>query len=358
LPKAPPSGDVPGLLRWQSAACGKVTPLYQRLLADAADDAAAGGPTAALLAPYADRPMATAPALRLMGAVHRLVLAGELPELAKFYPSAGGNEPPEGAWPLFRAALCERGDEITALLREPVQTNETGRAAVLYAGLITLAHRFGLPIRLLEIGASAGLNLRADRFGYRTSAGVYGDPESPLVLDEPWLGTPAAPLATPVRVVDRRGCDPLPVDVTRAEDRVRLESLVWADQLDRLARLRAAIEVAERVPAGVDKADDTAGWLADRLAETEPGTLTLVWHSVMRQYVESDAWNAVTTLLAEVGEHASSDSPLAVLAFEPELDDLNKPRFAAWLTTWPGGPAELLGLSVGHGTPFEWHTAK
>lgn len=360
LPPPPPDGDLPAALRWQAAGCGRRSPLYRGLLTSAAADAAAGGPISTLLVGYADQPMATVPGLRLMGAVHHLVLSGALPELAPFFPSVGGSAPPEGAWPVLRQVLAEQPTLIGSLLDAPVQTNETGRAAVLFAGLLVLAHRTGLPVRLLEIGASAGLNLRADRFGYRVTLPgtsgpvVLGDRDSPLVLDDSWVGTPSVPLRTPVRVVERRGCDPAPIDPTDPAGRLRLESLVWADEAERLARLRGALAVAERVPARVDRATDTAGWLADRLAESMPGVLTLVWHSVVRQYVDHDAWIAVDELLADVGESATGDAPLARLGFEPELDDRGRLRFAARLTCWPDGQSRLLGTADGHGTPFVW----
>lgn len=359
LPPFPQPGDVPAILRWQAAACGKGAPLYQRLLTAAGADAEAGGPTVALLAPYADRPSDAAPGLRLLAAVHRLVLAGEAPELARFYPSAGGSGPAESVWPAFRQVLVDRGDAIAGLMKEPVQTNETGRSAALYAGLLALVHHTGLPVRLLEFGASAGLNLRADHFAYRTTDGaLLGDPTSPLVLEDPWRGAAPVPLNTPIRVVERRGCDPAPVDPADPAARARLEALIWADHADRLARIRAAFEVAARVPAPVDQASDTVAWLADRLAEPVPGTVTVVWHSVVRPYVAPAAWEAIRVLLVEVGEHATSDAPLAVLGLEPEADERGRLRVAARLTSWPGGEARLLGTADGHGTPFTWHAGE
>ncbi|WP_051571357.1 DUF2332 domain-containing protein [Cryptosporangium arvum] len=354
LPPFPAPGDLPGHLRWQAAGCGDRAPLSRALLRAAADDAESGGPTAALLAPYVDRPAADAPGLRFLAAAHYLVLNGSLPELARFYPSAGGTEPFDGAWEPLHKALIERPDEFAARLTAPVQTNETGRAAALYGGLAVLTHHTGLPIRLLEIGASAGLNLRADRFGYRVDGTVYGGQDSPLILDEPFRGIPPVPLGTRVSVVERRGCDPHPLDPADAEHRRRLESLVWAEQVNRLERLRAAIAVAGRVPAEVDRTADTAGWLADRLAEASPGTVTLVWHSVVQSYVDHDAWRAIEALLDEVGEHTGGDAPLARLAFEPETDEDGRGRFAARLTLWPDGTSHLLGTTNGHGIPFAW----
>jgi hypothetical protein len=346
-----PAGLVEELHR-QADRCRPSSPLYAALLPRLAEDVQAGGVAARLLAPYADEPLATVPGLRLLGAVHRLVLEGRLPRLAAYYPTAGGTKPPEEAWPAFHSTLVEHADELRPLIAAPLQTNETGRAAVLFGGAMVVAAATGLPLRLLEIGASAGLNLRMDRFAYRVGGRLLGEATSPVVLDEPWIGTPPAPAGTRVRVVERRGCDPLPIDPTSDDGAVRLASLIWADA-DRLARLRAAIAVAAEVPATVDRAsaDD---WLDERLAEPTPGAATVVWHSVVRQYVDPARWRRVGALLLRAGEFATVDAPLAHLAFEPDLEPDGHYVFTLRLTLWPGGRTETLATAGAHGTPVRW----
>ena len=102
-------------------------------------------------------------ALRLCGGLHALVRAGAVPELAKLYPPA---PLPEGdvLWAALAPAPGE--DELATWLERAPQTNEVGRSAVLMAGLLALAERFPQPMHLLELGASAGLNLRLDAYGY------------------------------------------------------------------------------------------------------------------------------------------------------------------------------------------------
>src|SRR5438034_5449361 len=107
---------------------------------------------------------ASALALRFMGAVHRLVLEGRAPALARHYPSAGGEAGLEGAWAAFRDTLEQHRDTLRALVTSPVQTNEVGRSAALLGGFLLVARETGLPLRLLELGASAGLNLRWDHY--------------------------------------------------------------------------------------------------------------------------------------------------------------------------------------------------
>ena len=180
-------------LRVQAGHCATYgSPLYEGLLLRAADDALAGGPVWRL---FEGRDVAAADSapLSLMGAVHRLALTGRTPGLAPFLPSvaiAEGREPqaeapdPAAAWPEFAAVIDGLRDEIADLLGRPIQTNEVGRAAALLGGFLDVAGR-GRPLRLAELGTSAGLNLRWDRFRYEDA---WGDPASPVRFREVFAG--------------------------------------------------------------------------------------------------------------------------------------------------------------------------
>ena len=155
------SERLAAVLRQQETWCARLgSPLYAALLGAAAGDVEMGGPTLAVLAGHDDDPLGSALALRLLGAVHCLVLDGRAPALARHYPSAGGDAGPDGAWPAFRDLLEAQRDTVRTLVDRPVQTNEAGRSAALLGGFFTVARETGLPLRLLELGSSAGLNLR------------------------------------------------------------------------------------------------------------------------------------------------------------------------------------------------------
>jgi hypothetical protein len=330
------------LVRWQRS------PLYIRLMGAAADDIDTGGVVARLFAGISTPP-GSVPQLRLMGALHYLVLAGHAPALAAFYPSAGGNRAADGVWPVAKAVMDEQFDHVRARLHRTVQTNEPGRSAVLFAGLLWLTDRHRRPIRLLEVGASAGLNLLVDRYSYAVDGRELGDPDSPLRFVDPWMPPPPIDLpgaASALRIVARAGCDLSPLDPTRAEDQLTLLSYIWPDELHRIDRMRAALSVAERNPVAV-AARRASEWLPEVLADGRGDELTVVWHSVMRQYVEPDEWAAI--------ERALSRHPGAVrLSMEPSRD---RPAPMQLTVHDPvGTPAIALAACDDHGLPIRWET--
>ncbi|WDZ85779.1 DUF2332 domain-containing protein [Micromonospora cathayae] len=329
---------------------------YADLLRRAAADVRAGGPCGTLLKRYAQTPVSGVLPLRLLGGVHALVLAGRAPELARYYPSAGGSCRPgdeDARWAAFRAVVEAEPAALDDWLRRPPQTNEVGRASLLITGLLYAASHLGdLPVRLVELGTSAGLNLRADRFRVEASGFAWGPVDSPVRLPDAWRGPvpdwlPTAGAAYPeLTVVERIGCDPQPLDPTDPDDVLALRAYVWPEHTARAARLAGALELAGQVPATVV----TAG-AADFLAgiEPRPGTLTVVWHSVMRQYVPDEEWARVD---AELGRLARADAPVAYLAFEPypERDLTRSPR-CRLLARLGDGPTRILAEGHPHGLP-------
>lgn len=339
--------------RRQSRHCLPGSPLSSALLAAMAADLDADGPTADVMRPYAGDDATSVPALRLLGALHRLVLEREAPELATHYPSVGGSAPVRAAWPAARRLLAEQSGRLTELAGRPCQTNEAGRSAVLLGALHTLTTRYGLPIRLLEIGASAGLNLNVDHYGYAVGSRVLGAADSPLRLQEPWRGYPPADLGQQVDIVERAGCDRDPVDTTTTDGRLTLTSFVWADWIERLERLRAAMAVAAEHPLVVDRAH-AAPWLSRRLGRPRPGSLTVVWHSVFWYYVDAAEQGELDRVIAAAGARATATAPLALVGMENVEARTGRSRFDVSLTTWPGGQQEVLGTTEGHGIPTTW----
>lgn len=330
----------------QIAGCEHLgSPLYARLLRELLADHRAGGITAELLDGRSDRPIHDAVPLRLLGAVHRVVLRGEAPELAEVYPSAGGRDDGRPLLEQFSAVVRRHRGEIELGMTRTVQTNEVGRAAVLVGGFSLLAARSGLPLDLLEVGASAGLLTRWDGYRYETPDAAVGDPASPLRFTDGWTEPP--PLH-PIEVARRRACDLAPVDAFTEDGRSTLLSFVWPDQDARFARLQAALDIAARWPLVIDRADAGA-WLARELGDRQPGTTTVVYHTIVWQYLPRETRLAVRAALAAAGETAIASAPVAWLRMEPAgaVADLR-------LTTWPGGEEEVLATAGFHGADVNW----
>jgi hypothetical protein len=337
--------------REQAEACAAMgSPMYADLLARAAQDIAAGGVVRDVLRGYEDAPGRSAMALRLLGSVHRLVLERRAGALAAYYPSVGGRWEPERAWEAFLALLREQPGEVAEWLDRAPQTNEVGRASALYGGLLQLP--WELPVRLFEIGSSAGLNLRADRFAYVDDSGsVFGEEGSPVRLDPAWRGRRLVGGRRP-EVVERSGCDVLPVDATTTEGRTLLTAYVWPDQLVRLERLRGALRLAADVPAQVSR--ESASSFVGRL-ELADGRTTVLWHSIMWQYLSTEEQQTVTALVEELGAGADERRPFVHLRAEPSHRTPEAPReFLVRMRTWPDGDDVLLGTIAAHGLPTVW----
>jgi hypothetical protein len=337
------------LLRVHARYCrSNGSPFYAELMEHMADDAEVGGPVAALAAPDVDAPEGLY-RLRNLGGVHRLVLEGAAPELARHYPSTGGDGDAAAAWPRIRALLDNRHPVVLDALTRPPQTNEVGRSASLVGGFLTVAAETKLPLRLLELGSSAGLNLRVARYWYEQDGSGFGEPTSPVRFVNLWQGG-LPPFDAPCRIVERRGCDRDPIDATTEDGRLRLLSYVWPGQSDRFTMLAAALEIARTDPLGIDAALIPA-WLDAQLAEPAPGCATVVFHSVVWTYLTGDERAAATDTLHEAGGRARPDAPLAWLRLE-SVPDLSSTTLT--LTTWPGGEERLLARAGFHVSPIDW----
>ena len=132
---------------------------------------------------------------------------------------------------------------------------------------------------------------------------VVGPVESPVQLDGLWLDPPPVPEA--LRVAERSGCDRRPLDATTDEGRLSLLSSVWADQRPRFARLRGAIEIARRVPVRLDAAD-LVEWLPERLEVAAPGLATVVYHSIVDEYLSDAARRRFHDALHAAGARADA----------------------------------------------------
>ncbi|MBE0011386.1 DUF2332 domain-containing protein [Arthrobacter sp. AET 35A] len=222
---------------------------------------------------------------------HLLALLDDLPD-AKRQPNLllgaarfHGAQPTP--YPEFRGFLLEHWAQISeTMLTRSTQTNEAGRCAVLLPLFARIAATEGRPLALLEVGASAGLCLYPDRYGYSYDAGPLlsaGPVPQELVMECATTGHPPLPASLP-SVSFRGGIDLNPLRVADDDDVAWLEALVWPEHARRRERLRAAVEVARREPPLLVKGDLTVD--LEHLIQRAPAdAVVVVFHSAVLAYV-------------------------------------------------------------------------
>ncbi len=329
------------------------SPLYARLLEGLFADYNANGVTAELLEGVSDRPVHDALPLRYLATAHHLALRGEAGDLAQYYGSCGGVWQGEDLTPIFLEIVQRERETFARGLRRNVQTNEVGRAAVLASGFALIARRHRPELDVLEIGSSAGLLSRWDRYFYDTGRSRLGDATSPLQFDASWWTDRVPQLGSDIDVVRRRASDVSPIDVSTHDGRLMMLSFVWPDQSERVERLRAALEVAQQYPLTVESAD-AGQWLADQFESgLHPDRATVVFHSIVWQYLSEATRTTLRDALFSAGGRATADTPLLWMRMEPATAAFADLR----LTTWPGGLEEVLAEVGYHGAGVRWLAA-
>jgi len=281
--------------------------------------------------------------LRLAGALHRLVLSGQNAALAATYPPNRVDD--ETLWNAVSQALIRHDQTILNWLNSPPQTNEVRRTAALIAVGQLLADRFGLPMMVSELGASAGLNLNWNRFRLDVAGQSFGAPGATVVLTPDWTGN--LPPAAAVNIIDKRGVDLLPVDISNTSDRLRLKSYLWPDQPARMTLTENAIALPG-VP--VDQGD-AIDWLKTRLPGQSDDTLHLIYTTIAWQYFPTDTQIAGRNLMELAGRKASKTNPLAWFSME---QDGKKSGAALTLRLWPGDQTTHMGRADFHGRWIDW----
>jgi hypothetical protein len=225
--------------------CRGYSPLYERIASSVARDRE-------LLELVGRTPPECHLPLSLLAAVHYLLLEGLDHPLADVYAGSSDADPA----PLF-ADVCRRNSDevVAAMTRRPVQTNECGRSALIGPALTWLSERGLGPLALVDVGASAGLNLLCDRYRLDYgSSGATGPLDSPVTVACRVEGgdPPIAPELPPF--VARVGIDRSTVDLSDPDDVRWLLACVWPDT-GRLERTRAAVELGRRDPPTVHEGD-------------------------------------------------------------------------------------------------------
>jgi hypothetical protein len=293
--------------------------------------------------------------LRWAAALHDLALQGKAPWAALWAePASAGDDALDAA--LSVAVEHERAHLASYIARAP-QTNEVQRSAALLPGLLMVAQAVRQPLRLVELGASAGLNLWCDRWHHDMGAWCWGDARSAVRLSGRWRGC-VPMLPSTLDIAARVGCDLAPIELRDAAQQRRLQAYVWADQADRLARLQAALQAAAALHARYSlhiERTDALTFARQQLAPQHPGQTQVVMHSIFWRYLDEATRAALQATIESAGGRATADAPVAWLSMEqPQPDAQAELR----CRLWPGGADTLLARVHPHGNWVEWCCAE
>ncbi len=186
-------------------------------------------------------------------AVHALLLEGSPHPLARFYTSLSpATQTTEDPYPVFRTFCLERRAQIVEIIStRAVQTNVIRRSALLLPAFARAMGNGGnRPTALIEIGASAGLNLFWDRYGFDYGGRLrWGDPASPVQLATTCQGPYLPPVPeSAVNISQRVGLDLEPVYLDREDGGAWLRALIWPERRDEADLLSRAMDLARSGP--------------------------------------------------------------------------------------------------------------
>lgn len=341
------SDAIRDAFRRQADICAAIgSPLTARVVDTLANVLDAYSQTGARILGWPDDPLTDALPLRIAGGLHALVRSGRDAGLATLYAAGEGDFAGEIA-----RVMRVHDAALLPWLNSAPQTNEVARSGILWPGILEIARRFGPKMDLLELGASGGLNMNMDRYGYDFGGVLAGDLASPVQLAPDWSGETPQPI--PVEFMSRRGVDLNPLDLTNPAVAALMLAYIWPDQHLRLARAEAAIALARAHPPVIDCADG-ADWIEAQLARPQASGVTrVVYHSIALQYFPPDARQRVIAAIKAAGARADADHPLAWLAMEFRAQVSTTPELT--LHCWPGSGAEVhLATVHPHGASVNW----
>jgi hypothetical protein len=301
----------------------------------------------------------------LFAAVQDLLLedptrSREARALARFYPAVSGSAiPDEPAFPALRAFCLTHAEELQPGLRHGrTQTSVVHRCTTLLPAIGTLPRVRAADgaVALLEVGPAAGLNLRLDHYAYRYEGSgalhQWGDPASTPRLSCAIRGDTPPALPSQLQVVDRRGLELSPLDLTNPRDMRWIRALVWPEHTERTRLMGEALEVAARVSVTIEEGDATRDieQAVQRMVIASP-RVVFATHAVYQ--MSDDGRRAMIAGL----ERASRAAPVDLVVVDSNLRGESR---IDWVPFADGTRQNrvTLGHADSHGRWIEWGRAE
>jgi hypothetical protein len=119
-----------------------------------------------------------------------------------------------------------------------------------------------------------------------------------------------------------------------------------------MRNLEQAMEMARQSQLRVERAS-AAEWLTARLAESAGRLATVLFHSIVWQYISRQERQELLDLIHEAGARATADSPFAWLRMEP-----GEKSAEVKLAIFPGFEDRIIATAAYHSPNTHWLSAK
>lgn len=293
---------------------------------------------------------------RLNAGLHDLVRSGRAQKISSLYGYSQCDLELSDA-SLERAlanVIAQHEDELLGWLMHPTQTNEVARLAGLAAVLMELNAKECMPVELLELGSSAGLNLLFQEYSYSIGEATRMFSASSVHIAPEWRGNSVSDQA--VAIERAAGVDLNPLDIHNPEHCRKLQAYVWPGDTDRADRLSAALQIARKKPPNIVRRS-ASEWLKASLAKPQSaGQRRVVFHSMVEQYCSLEERAAISAALDNAGKQSDASHPLCRVAIEWNA---NRSAVEISVTQWLGhnhdGCRMIVGRCHPYGDWFEWH---
>ena len=290
----------------------------------------------------------------LFAAVQYLLLSGVDHRLAAHYPIIAGPEHlPAPAFSRFRDFCLQHRESVVELVRtRRTQTNVVRRCTCLLPAFSLVCQETSLPLALIDMGASAGLNLNFDRYAYSYRRGGHdvlrwGPARAKIRLEAELRGAAdLPPLPAAISVASRDAIDLDPVYLDDPDQLLWLRALIWPEHVERHQQLIDAAAEIEHGNIRMHRGD--AADILPSLIETVSLDHAPVVYSTIAfyQFSRKSRGRIGETLAA-----ASGARPVWQVAME----GLN-PRLSVTRYRGGTGETEILADVSAHGWWIDWRT--
>lgn len=261
----------------------------------------------------------------------------------------GALEDPDRAAALVLDVLHHEPSLVREELWRSTQTNEPGRSAVIQAVVRDLAAE---AINVVEVGASAGINLYFDEFPVRDH-----DDGKPLTLVCEDVGPVDRSKPLP-SVRSRVGVDVNPLLLASEEDRLWLKSCLWPEERRRHDRFDAIVTAQPTWPTVTMLRGSAMDRLSDAIALCDDSAMTIIMNTWTVFYFTDDErvayFNDVTRRCANDNVAWLSIESTMVKWPDIDVEDETRHRAASQVVvTRPGGSPVRWGWCHAHGRWLE-----